>query len=168
MNRKTAVVISVAVAVLAVAGLFLLGDALSTETAAPKAGGISPASLISSAQTFSTTWIDLGPELLVAPASEIGLWLNVTISDTQNARVRALAKHTGAGADEYVLPILTESASAINVQDEYVELDDDADQKMILFWPTKRVLVYVQFQISAGTVGTTAGQIESAYATIAP
>jgi len=128
-----------------------------------------PEELVAAAspQALTNAWVDLGDELYVGGACVVGLWANLDINDSVNARVRVLAKHASAGADEYVLPIRTVGASAILVEDEYVEFNTDADQKMLLSWNLDGCVPYVQFQVMAGTVGVSAGQIDSAYATTA-
>lgn len=121
-----------------------------------------PHELIAAAQNLTGAWADLGGELLVGGARSIGLYVELDINDSVNARVRLLAKHTSAGANEYVLPIRTVSTSDVKLQDEYYEFNDDADQNMLLGADLDGVVLYVQFQVQAGTVGAAAGQIDSA------
>ena len=118
-------------------------------------------------QSFTANWVDLGVELFVAGAEVIGIWLNLDVNDSTNMRIRLIAKHTTAGADEYVIPIRTVSAGAVNVQAEYVEFSTDADQKMLLSAALDSIVAYVQFQIQAGAVGAAAGQVDSAFVTTA-
>lgn len=118
-----------------------------------------------SPQNLTAVWADLGNELYVEGAWTISLWLNVDINNSQNARVRLLAKRESAGADEYSLAIETVGASAISVEEEYKEFNVDADQKVKLDWTLGGSISYVQFQVQAGVVGAVAGQIDSAYAT---
>ena len=120
-----------------------------------------------SPQNLTAAWADLGAELSVWGASSIALWVNLDINNSVNARVRLLAKHTSAGTDEYVLPIRTVGASAVLVEDEYIEFNVDADQKMALSWDLNGLVPYVQFQVMAEVAGTTPGQIDSAFVTTA-
>jgi hypothetical protein len=126
-----------------------------------------PFELISSAQNLTAVWADLGSELAVAGAKSLGLWMNLDINDSSDVRVRLLAKHTGAGTEEHVLPIKVVSASSIALEDEYFEFTDDADQSMILFWDLEGLVPYVQFQVIAGTLGAGAGQVDTALVTSA-
>jgi len=122
--------------------------------------------LISSAQDLTNAWADLGDPVKMANRSTCGLWINLDINATNNARVRALAQLDQSGTlGEFFLPIKTVSTSDIKVQDEYIEFNDDADQKMILEVETNNLIPWLQFQVMAGTVGATAGQIDTAYAT---
>ena len=57
-----------------------------------------PFALISAAQNFTASWADLGGEIATNQFNSIGLWLNLDINDTLNARVRLIAKHTSAGS----------------------------------------------------------------------
>ncbi len=112
-----------------------------------------PDTLVAGAQSATGAWVDFGPELDCDTYNTIGLWLDVTINNSTDFRARALAKHTSGGADEYVLPIETVSSSDIKIEDEYVELNDDADQKVLLKVLTDNITPYVQFQIMVGAVG---------------
>ena len=127
-----------------------------------------PAELIAAAspQNLTGSWADLGDELDVEGAHFIGLFVNLDINDSANARVRLLAKRTSAGTDEYVLSISVR-ASNVKIEDKYVELNADADQKRLLVWDLNGLVPFAQFQVQVGTVGSTAGQIDSAYVTTA-
>lgn len=120
-----------------------------------------------SPQNLTTSWVDLGAELDVEGARHIGLYVNLDINDSVNARVRLLVKHTSASTDEYVLPIRSIGTSDVKVEDEYTEFNVDADQKVFLSWDLDGLTCFVQFQVQTETVGSTAGQIDSAYVTTA-
>lgn len=122
-----------------------------------------PQQIIAAAQPLTAAWADLGSEYRVAGALFAGLYVELDINDSVDARVRCLAKHALAHADEFVLPIRTISASDVTVQDQYIEFNDDADQKMILGVDLDGVIIYAQFQVQAGTVGASAGQIDDAW-----
>jgi hypothetical protein len=122
-------------------------------------------SILSSAQDLTASWADLGDEQRTGGYRWVGLWVTVDINDSNDVRIKALAKHASGGTEEYSLPIKTVSAGSIAVQDEYFELTDDADQKVLLTWELDYLVPYVQFQVEAGTVGATAGQIDNAYVT---
>lgn len=124
---------------------------------------IGPLALISAAQDLTANWVDLGGEISTENVQHIGIYINLDINNSQDARVRLLAKHTSAGTDEYNLPIRTVSASDVKVEDEYIEFNVDADQKMILEFDLDGIVPFCQIQVQAGTVGATAGQIDSAY-----
>lgn len=126
-----------------------------------------PHTLIAAAQDLTANWADLGAELTVGGARFLGLFVELDINGSANARVRVLAKHTSAGTNEYVLPIRTVGASDVKVEDEYMEFNVDADQSMLLSWDLDGLVPYVQFQVMAGAVGAPAGQIDSAVVTTA-
>ena len=133
----------------------------------PRYGQLSgPVELISSAQDLTGAWVDLGDELKVEYAQKIGLYINLDINDSVNARIRLLAKYESGGTDEYTFPIRTVSSSNVTVAAEYIEFSSDADQKMILSWDLDGLVKYIQIQVQAGTVGATAGQVDSAYYTL--
>lgn len=120
-------------------------------------------SLISESQELTADWADLGSEIdmISIPYTKSGLYLNLDIGSDTNIRIRALGKHASSATEEYVLPILTVSASDIKAESEYVELNVDADQKIILTVDTKGVIPFVQWQVMAGS--HTDGEILTAY-----
>ena len=121
--------------------------------------------LISAAQDLTASWVDLGNEIDVRDSESIGVWVDLDINSSQNARIRALAKQSIGAAKEFVLPIRTISASDVKLEDEYFEFNVDADQQMILAIDTDELIPFIQMQVMVGTVGGTAGQIDSAEVT---
>jgi len=122
--------------------------------------------LVSSAQILqSGDFQDLGSEISCQGQNTIGVWLTIDINDAQNVRVRALAKHTSAGSEEYKLPIRTVSASNVKVEDEYIEFNEDVDQLMLLGFDTDNIIPYVQLQVMAAYSGSPGGEIDKAYIT---
>jgi len=126
-----------------------------------------PHTLIAAAQDLTANWADLGSELTVGGARFIGLYVELDINGSTNARVRVLAKHTSAGTNEYALAIRTVGAAAVSIEDEYMEFNVDADQSVLLISDLDGVVLYVQYQVQVGAVGGTAGQIDSAVVTTA-
>lgn len=126
---------------------------------------IGPEALIAAAQNFTAAWVDLGGEIPTAGVTHLGLWLNLDVNDSLNMRIRALRKHTIAHADEFPGQVRVLSSSDIKTQPEYIEIDTDADQCYLVSFPLDGVVPFVQIQIMAGTVGGTAGQVDSAYTT---
>jgi hypothetical protein len=164
--QKIAIVAILALMLLVLAAVLPLSSGQrGIETTPAQYRYTGPVSLITTAQALSTTWIDLGPEIDTERYDHIGLFVSLTISDSTNARVRALGKHTAGGAGEYVFPISTVGASVVEVEDQFIEFNDDTDQNMILSWDLDNLVPVVQFQVQASAVGTTAGQIESALMT---
>ena len=122
--------------------------------------------LAGSTTTVTASWVDMGSEITTGGADHIGLFIDFTINSTNNFRVRALAKHTSADTDEYTFPIRAVSASDVKVEDEYIEFNVDTNSKFVLSWDLNCVVPYAQFQISAGTVGTTAAVVNDAHYTL--
>jgi hypothetical protein len=110
-------------------------------------------------QNLTASWVDIGAEVSCQGFNKIGLWVTLDINNSLDARIRALAKHTSAGTDEYTFPILTPTASQVNIEAEFIEFTQDADQKMLIKVECDNVVPYVQFQIQAGTAGATPGTI---------
>ncbi len=137
-----------------------------TEMARHRKGDI----LSGTAQTLTDSWVDLGVEIYCDGYNTLGVFLDVDINSSANVRIRALGKHTTAHANEYQLPVMpvvsvdgTSDAVLQVSNDNYIELNNDADQKIFVEFPLSNAVPYVQLQVEAGTVGATAGQILSAY-----
>lgn len=116
-------------------------------------------------QDLTANWADYGSEISMQGFSRLGLFLTLDINDSLNVRVRVLAKHTNAGAEEYNLPIKTVSSTDVKIEPEYIEFNTDADQLVILEVDTNLIVPICQVQISAGTAGATEGQFDASYIT---
>ena len=133
----------------------------------PETKYIGPEALIAAAQSFTAAppWVDLGGEIPTAGVTHLGVWLDVDANDSKDMEIRALFKHTIAGADEYAGMIRVLSASFVSIQAGYLELETDVDQKLILSIPLDGVVPFVQLQIQALTAGGSPGRIVTAYTT---
>lgn len=121
----------------------------------------SVADIISAAQDLTGAWVDLGEVIDVRDVKLIALWLKLDINDSTDVRIRALAK-TSETSDDYVFPIKSASSSAVSLQDEYYEFTDDTDQNMLLDFEVGDIVPFIKFQVMAGTVGASAGNIADA------
>jgi len=119
-----------------------------------------PTDVITAPQTVTTGWVDCGEEIDVRDFEQLAVFCNVDINAAANFRIRFVGLHTSGDADEYALPILDVQAGVVNVDQEYFELTDDADQKVILYLSSLDLIPYIKVQISAGTAGATAGQMD--------
>lgn len=126
---------------------------------------VPPTALISAAQDFiaAPNWADLGSEIQTDGYNWLKLWLQVDINNTLNARVRVLEKTALAGTLEYTQIIETVGTSDVKTEQQYYEINVDADQNIVILVELRNTCPVVQVQIQAGTVGATAGQIDSAY-----
>ena len=113
--------------------------------------------------TATTTWADMGAEISMIGYTKLGVWVTIDINSSENIRIRALGKHTSAGAEEYVLPISTVSSSDIQVAPEYVEFPD-ADNLYLITWTTEGVVPYLQLQYQSSDTGGL-GQVDQVYIT---
>jgi hypothetical protein len=118
--------------------------------------------LISSAQTLTGSWAALGDVVDVRDSSDVALYLKVVIGDSQNVRIRALAKRTESDSEAFSLPIKTTSASVVAVEAEYFELNVDSNQSIVIPFNSADVLNFIQFQVMAGTAGASPGNIAKA------
>ncbi len=116
--------------------------------------------LLTTPKTLTVSWADIGGEIPTDGNNDIAFWIKLTINDSQNVQLRALAKHTEGNADEY--NILTETYSAgKNTEDATIhELNTDADQKVMFHIPLKGDTPVIQLQAKVLTVGATGATID--------
>lgn len=122
---------------------------------------LSRETVTSSAQAFTTSWVDLGSEIETLGIESVGVWVDLDINNTNNPRIRAQAKLDAGGAAEYDLVIKTVGTADVKIEDLYYEWNVDADQKSLLQIDLDGLVPYIQLQIQCGTVGAAAGEIES-------
>jgi len=134
--------------------------------------------LLSAAQNLTDTAADVGGELYVRRAKWVRYFVTVDINDSNNVRFKFLAKHTSAGAEEYVIDPaqilaancgLSTGSALFNIpaaaaDDTCIEVSQDADALYCIRVPVDNSFDYLQLQTYAGTVGGTAGQIDALYA----
>ena len=120
--------------------------------------------LVSSAQDLTTTWRVLGGqtnELTTGSYDKIGTFFDIDINDSNDVRVRLTGAYT-TGGNTFLLPIKTVGTSDVKIEDEYLEFNEDSDQRVFISWDIDRLIpfIYVEAQVSA--TGTTAAQIDDA------
>ena len=116
--------------------------------------------LITSVQTITGSWADIGDEIESDGYKDIGFWIKVTANDSQNIQFRYLAKHTSGHADEYEIMIETIS-SGIESEDPVIhELTRDIDQKIFHHFSIQGEIPFLQAQVRAITPGATQGLID--------
>ena len=113
-----------------------------------------PEQLISTPQTLTGAWADLGNELDVKGARTIGLWIDMAVNDSLSIVARIVIKHTLAGSD-YLLPFQSLTPNPVQGNDS------------LLTWELDSVIPFATIQVMAGTVGSTAAEISSAHVTTA-
>ena len=111
---------------------------------------------------FSAAVADLGEEIRTNGHTGIVLYAKIDINDTVNPRFKILAKHTYEGADKYVIPhstIISANTTAEATNENYVELDSDTDQNIVMIIPNLYGADSIQVQIYAGTAGASPGLV---------
>jgi hypothetical protein len=102
-----------------------------------------------SAQALTASDADFGAEIDMRGFDTLGIWLTADVNDSLDVVLKALGKHTSAGADEYdVDGVYTKTLWSATTADfkKYYEFNCGA-------------MTIVQLQAIAGTVGSTAGTL---------
>jgi hypothetical protein len=123
--------------------------------------------LTSTAQDLTNAMVDLGSRIDCRNSNQLTLILQVDINDTNNPRIQVIPALTDAATYEGVdaaTPVLdeTHTAGKVEATQRLVEITTDADGYYYITFDIP-VGLYWQVQVMAGTVGATAGQIDSSY-----
>lgn len=119
--------------------------------------------LISASQNITSSWTDLGQIYDCFGFTVIGIFLKLTINDSQDFRIRLVGKTSENDSVEYSIPFKLDTIENSWVKyGDYVEIDIDIDKNMLLFFNIEGVLPCFKVQVQAGFVGSTAAQITSA------
>ena len=125
---------------------------------------VSPQPVIATAQTLTAGFVDLGDEIDVKGFTSVGIFLDVNINDSLDLQIRIIGRTESGGADDYLLNINSTSftSAKIRYKTGFLELENDADQKIIIEIPTGNLIPFIQLQVKAGTLGASAGIITKA------
>lgn len=112
-------------------------------------------------QDFTTSWVDYGSEINSDGHGNLSIWLDLDINDSLNARLRIVGKHATNGADEYPIGtgLMEMIGSSYIDNGDHIEFDVDIDKKILIIIKLNHIIPYIQVQIQAGTVGSTAGRM---------
>lgn len=124
--------------------------------------------LIDAAQTITDAFVDCGSEVNTRGFRHVKFYATIDINNGANVRFRVLGKHTYEGTEEYKLndtkvKVLANNTYTAAAASMYFEIDDDADQLVVISVDTDNTIDSLQLQVSAGTVGATACQIDALY-----
>lgn len=125
-------------------------------------------SLITAAQTLTTSFADLGAEVCTSGYNTIGIWVKCTAQDSDEIQFRVQALHEVGGTEKYDLPVEIVSAEKITISPEVQEFPDTANFLYILKVNSANVIPYMQFQVKYTVFesgGSTPGTIDTAYVT---
>ena len=119
---------------------------------------ISP--MISSPQALTNDWADIGTINSSFGFNVIGIYLKLTINNSQDFRIRVIAKTDFADVEEYVLPINLVTSEKTYVTNAFAEIDVDEDKTILLFFDIDTVIPFFKIQVQGGFIGTTAATID--------
>lgn len=117
--------------------------------------------LKSTSQTLTAAWVDYGEEIEVSNKKTIILWPILDINDSEDVRIRGLLRDLATSTNEFDTPNELTESGVTKIKPDYFEFDLDVNQKIPLQWDFDGGVASIQFQIMAGTVGVTPGEITS-------
>jgi len=111
--------------------------------------------------SLTATFNDIGEPIGVKGWDSLALYVKVDINSSQNARLKFMAKTEVEDTDLFLMDHnrIKCPYATIPATEDYIELDSDADQLIEVVIPDLYGIAAVQVQVSAGTVGETAGAI---------
>ena len=117
----------------------------------------------STPQALTSTWTDIGSEIITAGYNKMLIWVNIDIGDSTNVRLRALAQ-TSLDADvlEWEYPIYNVSADVTGIEGNYFEWTTDEDQLTILEVRLNGLIPKIQLQVQCQADQTT-GTIDNLF-----
>lgn len=119
--------------------------------------------LISTAQTLTGSFADLGTVIVTGDYDLAALWLNLDINSSLDVQIKVLGSDTEDFAVSYDLPILDISdAALVGVAPQIFAISNNVDQKIIVPMMLSDAVPFIKFQVKAGTVGAPAGSILTA------
>lgn len=114
--------------------------------------------LISSPQTLTDSWTDLGSEMALNGEECLKLWVDLDVNDSTGIQFRVLGRLVSEGT-EYESSILTDTTSKRNVEPEIYEIINNVDQKCAIKMDEPCNIPFIQFQVKVTVVGAIAGKI---------
>ena len=118
--------------------------------------------LVTSAQTLTDAWADLGSEIDMRGYNNLNIYITVDINDSIDVRLKTLGKYESAGTDEFDFSIETTDSGSVKINPKYYEFNSDIDQLQIMKIPTNGI-PYIQLQIMAVATGSSIGSISDCY-----
>jgi len=122
----------------------------------------SVSSILASAQALSSSWTDLGTVIDMEDFSYVNVYVELTINNSTDVQFRSVVNIDENPTVDYQFVIENIETTKINVAKEYIELLVNEDSNIILEFKADGAR-YLQIQARAGTVGATAGTIDSLY-----
>lgn len=122
--------------------------------------------LITAAQNYTTSWVDLGVEVDVHGLQTFALWIENDSNSGTGLQVQLLGKNTYSTTLEFNMPIKTVSSTSVLIEENVVTFTDGSDTKFLIGFTLDQVVPKVQVQIKATAAGSTA-QVDSASYTAA-
>lgn len=182
-NWMTKVLLSV-LAITAVVGGHRAQAVLTADTVlrekvyeGPTTGNRRNNSVLTQAQTLTTSWADVGSEINTQGSSVLGVWATITQNDAQQVRFRLLPKRESNGTLEYLFMqgVSQTSTTMTNIdtlQPHYFEVVDAANgsakvtaRHIFIPFELYHLVPYVQLQVQVASSTGTAGNINSVYIT---
>lgn len=124
--------------------------------------------VLTAAQDLTATMTAVGSEVDVSTYKNAKFFVNVDINNSLDVRFQVVAHDVYGSSEDYPLSdaavtVHTDSTYVAAAASRYFELNDDVDQFVVIEVDCANSIASLQLKAAAGTVGATAGQIDSVY-----
>lgn len=140
-----------------------LNTQLTTEQSPIRTRRTDPEAIIASAQTLTTSFADLWPEISCAWFNYLSVWVKCTVQQSTWIQMQALAKHTYAGTEEYNFPIEIVSSWLNSISKDVEQFPDWTNFLYVYKIKVDNCIPFVQLQVKMTTDWGTDGTIDTAY-----
>lgn len=118
--------------------------------------------LISTPQTLTNSWADLGAVIDMGNFNGLSLFFALDINNSENLQIRAVYKRSLNDQEDYLPTTQALDSGTVVLNPKVLELGVDTDGNYSVKIPTNNTTPYIQLQVQVLTVGGTAGEILSA------
>jgi len=117
---------------------------------------------------LTTSWQKIGTQIDMRGYTTLGLYLNLTINNSQDVQIKIVGRTSSTDVVEYLLPVYAVTvANKIEYYPTYFELGSDIDQNLIIQANTNNLIPFVDIYMQVGTLGATAAVVNNAYVGLA-
>ena len=121
--------------------------------------------IIASAQTLTTSFANLWPQIDCRGYTNITFWIKCTVQQSTWIQIKFLAAHTYGWTESFTIPVSSVNPDVINVSPEILQFPDWVNFLYPITVTTNGTIPYLTAQVKMSIDGGTDGTIDTAYCT---
>lgn len=120
--------------------------------------------MITTAQNVTGSYADIGnvpgaPYINAMDCDSITLWIKLAINNSTGIKIRMLGVEKETDTDLYRPVTKDVSAGSVAIQPAEIAITSNSDQNIMITFPILDEIPFVKFQVMAGVVGVSPGQL---------